>query len=135
MESSRSSGNDRHFGLVMGAAAAALAWFITPSTSQPSFLSLSLLVLAGVSLSLAIMAPHRLHQANVAWMRLGEQLGRVVNPIVLGLLFLVVFVPIGALLRIAGHDPLRLKRDPSRKTYWINRPDGEPEPATIVRQF
>jgi hypothetical protein len=135
MERLQPSGSDRQFGLFMGTAAAIFAWVANPSMARPSFWSLALLVLAGVLISAAVLAPHLLRRSHAAWMQIGELLGRIVNPVVLSLLFLVVFVPVGLLMRLVGHDALALRRDSRRRSYWIDRPGGGPEPATIIRQF
>jgi Saxitoxin biosynthesis operon protein SxtJ len=59
----------------------------------------------------------------------------VVNPIVLGLIFLTTIVPIGLIMRACGHDPLRLKRDPQASTYWVKREPPGPAPETMINQF
>ena len=67
---------------------------------------------------------------NRQWARLGRLLHAIVNPILMGLVFALAIVPTGLLLRLAGKDPLRLRRDPAAATYWVacgggaNRADG-----------
>ncbi len=56
---------------------------------------------------------------NRAWARVGRALHAVVNPALMALLYLVSIVPIGILMRLAGKDLLRLRRDPSAATYWV----------------
>jgi hypothetical protein len=51
-------------------------------------------------------------------MRVSHALGRVVAPLVLGLVFFLVLTPLGLLLRLLGKDLLRLRRDPAAATYW-----------------
>ena len=58
---------------------------------------------------------------NRVWRRFGLALSRVVNPIVLAILFFGVLMPISAILRLAGKDPLRLRIDKSVTSYWIER--------------
>jgi hypothetical protein len=62
---------------------------------------------------------------NRAWARLGRALHAIVNPVLMGLLFVVSIAPIGLLMRLAGKDLLRLRRDPSATTYWIACPPAE----------
>jgi len=60
-----------------------------------------------------------------AWIRFGELLGRIVSPIVLGVLFFGLLTPIARISRLAGRDELHLRaRDTG--TYWRNRPPSEP---------
>lgn len=44
------------------------------------------------------------------WYKLAELLSRVVNPIVLGVLYFIFITPIALLFRTFGNDPLSLKR-------------------------
>jgi hypothetical protein len=62
-------------------------------------------------------------------------LGKVVNPIVLGLMFFLVFTPAALFLRLAGKDPLRLKRPKDAKSYWIPRDPPGPPPESMRLQF
>ena len=57
---------------------------------------------------------------NKLWMRFGLLLGTIVNPIVLGLIFFVLFTPIAFLMRLSGRDKLRLKFK-EKNTHWIKR--------------
>jgi hypothetical protein len=38
-------------------------------------------------------------------------------------------------MRALGKDPLRLRRDPEAKTYWIDREPPGPAPETMTEQF
>lgn len=86
-------------------------------------------------LLVALLRPALLAPLNKLWMRFGLLLARIVNPVVLGLLFFVVFTPIGLLARLLGKDFLRLKRDPRAASYWIVREPPGPEPQSMKDQF
>lgn len=91
------------------------------------------LALAAVFLLVSLVAPAALHRLNILWFQLGLLLGRVVNPIVISLVYCVVVAPLGLLVRALGKDLLRLKaRDDS---YWITRTPPGPEPDTMKVQF
>jgi hypothetical protein len=65
---------------------------------------------------------------NRAWMKLGELLGRVVSPIVLGLVFYGVFTPVALVMRLAGRDAMHRRWDRDAPTYWVDRdPPGPPD--------
>jgi hypothetical protein len=53
------------------------------------------------------------------WMALGNLLHRLLSPVVLALLFVAVIWPVGLLMRLAGNDPLRLKRAGAKESYWL----------------
>ena len=57
---------------------------------------------------------------NKLWMRFGLLLGMIVSPIVLGIIFFVLFTPIAILMRLSGRDELRLKFT-QKVSHWISR--------------
>lgn len=93
---------------------------------------------AGVSaafLLLALVVPKALGPLNALWMRFGQLLHHVVNPIVLGILFYFVVTPTGLVMRLLGKDLLRLRFDRSAKSYWIERRPPGPRPDSLNHQF
>jgi hypothetical protein len=68
-------------------------------------------------------------------MALGLLLSRFVTPVVIGLMFYLVFTPIGFLYRLLGRDPLRLSFAKNDKTYWIERRPPGPPPEEMLNQF
>jgi hypothetical protein len=93
------------------------------------------LPLAALFLLAALAAPKLLTPLNRAWTALGTLLHAVVNPLVLGILFYVVFTPFGWVLRRMGKDFLRLRPAPGASTYWIPRQPPGPSPESMSRQF
>ena len=67
------------------------------------------------------LAPAWVRPVERAWMALGKALGRVTTPVLLVAVFVLLLVPMRALLWLFGRDPLAMKRDPAAKTYWIER--------------
>jgi hypothetical protein len=60
----------------------------------------------------------------LVWFQIGLLLHRVVNPFVMLVMFVVVFLPAGLLMRIWA-DPLRSRRAAPGASYWIDRtPDA-----------
>lgn len=94
----------------------------------------SLLAAGGLVIVTGI-APTLLRPANRLWFRFGLLLHRLVSPLILGLIFYGVFTPIGRLMRWRGQRPLDLEFDPSSESYWVDRRDDAPAPATMTRQF
>jgi hypothetical protein len=130
-EEAANPGSDRTFGLVMAGALAVLAllngWHhgrLWPWEAT----------IAALFLLAALLRPALLKPLNRLWMKLGLVLHRVVNPIVMGLLFFGTIWPTGLVMRMRGRDLLRLKREPSSDSYWIERSPG-PAPETMRDQF
>jgi hypothetical protein len=90
---------------------------------------------AVVLVAIALARPIVLRPLNQLWMRLAELLYRILNPVVMTLLFFAVFVPTGLLLRALGKDVLRLKVDKDRASYWIDRNPPGPDPGSMTNQF
>ena len=124
-------GSDRTFGLVMAGVLALLAlvnaWHHGGRWPWEA-------ALAALFLLAAVLKPALLHPLNRLWMKLGLLLHKIVNPIVMGLLFYGTIWPTGAIMRMRGRDLLRLRREPTSDTYWIARPPG-PLPETMRDQF
>jgi hypothetical protein len=92
-------------------------------------------LIAGVAVSLvAVAAPGLLTPLNKAWMKLGELMGKVVSPLVLGVIFFVLITPIALITRLFGRDELRLKRA-NTNSYWIDRAPPGPAGGSFKNQF
>jgi hypothetical protein len=86
------------------------------------------LALAALTALVTLTRETWLTPLNRAWMRLGELLGRVVSPVVLGIIFYGVFTPTGALMRLLGRDAMCRRWEPAAPTYWVKRdPPGPPD--------
>ena len=77
-------------------------------------------VLSIVFLILGLMNSSILYPLNKIWFKFGILLGKIVSPIVLGVIFFFVVTPIGILMKILGKDLLNLKNN-NEKSYWIKR--------------
>jgi hypothetical protein len=126
------AGSDRTFGLVMAGAFAAVTalnlWHagrLWPWTG-----GLAVLLLAA-----GMLRPALLHPLNLVWLKFGLLLHRIVNPVVMALLFFGTVWPTGLVMRALGKDLLRLKRQPDADSYWIVRTPPGPLPETMKDQF
>lgn len=81
-----------------------------------------------------LFAPSVIRPLNKLWFQLGLLMGRVVSPIVLGILFFIVITPIALLMRIFGRDELKLKKR-NVNSYWVERQPHGPDPESFKNQF
>ena len=81
-----------------------------------------------------LFAPRLLAPFNTAWFQLGQLMGKIVSPIVLGAIFFLMLTPIGLITRLFGRDELRLKRK-SVASYWVDRDPPGPAGDTFKNQF
>ncbi len=90
---------------------------------------------SGIFLVLTLAIPDVLEPLNRLWMKLALLMARVVNPVILGLMFFLIFTPVAIVLRLLGKDLLRLKLDQSASSYWLTRTDIGPAGPTMRNQF
>ena len=124
--------SDRSFGFVIAGAFLVIA--ILPLFHRGT-LRWWACAMAVVLALVAIVKPALLGGLNRLWVKLGVLLGKVISPIVLSILFYCVLTPVGTLMRLTGKDPLRLRRDPNAKSYWIPREPPGPPPDSMTNQF
>jgi predicted membrane metal-binding protein len=124
--------SERRFGLtftaVFGLIGAVSLW----RHGHYAFYWLGAAVLFGV---LALAWPALLGPLNRVWLKFGLLLHAVVSPLVMALMFFTVFAPTGLIMRLAGKDPLRLKRDAAAASYWIMRTPPGPAPDSLKHQY
>jgi hypothetical protein len=96
-----------------------------------------LYVLLGCSLVTAIVtavAPRLLTPFNKLWFGLGILLGKIVSPIVLGVIFFGLLTPIAIITRLFGRDVLSMKKR-QVSSYWVDRQPVGPQPESFKNQF
>ena len=90
------------------------------------FILISLIFLILGLINSKILSP-----LNKSWIKLGEILGKIVSPLVMGFIYFIIITPIGIFMRFIGKDLLNLKLN-NDKTYWIKRSN---KINTMKRQF
>lgn len=114
----RSGGSSRSFGWMLAAVLAVVA--VRPALGGGGVRWWAL-ALAAAAVFVAIARPALLDWPTRIWLRFGGVLARIVNPVVLAILFVVVITPTALITRALGRDPLRLRKDCDAATYWIDR--------------
>lgn len=122
----------RSFGVVTGCIVAALFGLLFPwllSRQIPVWPW----VLAGALTAWALAAPATLRPVYRGWMRFGLLMGRIMTPLLLGIVFVVVITPIARVRALLGRDSLARKLTPDASTYRIqSRTSG---PSDLERPF
>ena len=78
------------------------------------------LVISLIFLILGLINSRILNPLNKLWFKFGILLGKIVSPIIMGIIFFLVVTPIGFIMRILGKDLLNLKFN-KNKSYWIEK--------------
>lgn len=122
-------GSERSFGLTFAGLFLLLALY--PLFTNQAF-KYGPLTISFILTLLALIIPTVLKWPNYLWLKLGLLLNKLVSPIILIVLFFVVFTPMAYLLRIFGKDILKLKLDPTKTTYWI---ESDTSMTSMKNQF
>lgn len=93
------------------------------------------LALAALTALVTLTRASWLTPANRAWMAFGELLGRVVSPLVLGLIYFGVFTPVALVMRAFGRDALARSFDPALRSYWVKRDPAGPAEDSFRNLF
>jgi hypothetical protein len=126
------AGSDRSFGFMISAVLVVLTLWNSWHTGR---LSPWTSCLAALFLAAAWLRPSVLHPLNQIWLRFGLLLHKVINPIVMALIFYGAVLPTGLVMRMMGKDLLRLKLQLGTDSYWIVRQPPGPSPETMKDQF
>ena len=84
-----------------------------------------------VFLVLGLLNSKLLSPLNLAWIKFGELLGRIIAPIVMAIVYFLIITPIGLFMRLIGKDLLNTKFSKDH-SYWIKR---EKNIGSMKRQF
>ncbi len=108
----------RNFGLIMGTMIALffgllIPWIWDLTIPVWPWALAALFCVWGLSL------PNTLSPVYRAWIKLGHGLGWVNTRILLGIIFYLIIMPVGLLMRLAGKDPMSRHFERDRNTYRI----------------
>ena len=78
------------------------------------------LIISIIFLILGLLNSKLLNPLNKIWFKLGLILGKIISPIVMGIIFFLVVTPIALFMRLLKKDLLNLKFN-KKNTYWIEK--------------
>lgn len=125
-------GSEKGFGIVFAVVFLIVALWPLPFGGT---VRLWALAVAAALVGIAYLVPRLLRPFNLVWFRFGLLLHKIVNPVVMGLIFFGAVLPTGLLMRLFGKDPLRLGFDKDAASYWIDRDPPGPDPSSMRNQF
>ena len=120
--------SNRSFGLVFFIVFLLIAFY--PLINQEEIRIWSVLI-SLLFLILGIINSKILTPLNKVWFKFGIFLGKIISPIVMGLIFFLVVTPIAVLMRMLKKDLLNLKFN-KNNSYWIEKTDPK---STMKNQF
>jgi hypothetical protein len=125
--------SNKKFGLLFAAIFFALALYANYKNEATLIIAL-LLLTSGFFLFSSFFYQTLLTPLNKAWFMLGLALGKVVSPIVLGIIFFGLITPIALIAKLMGRDELKLKR-PKKSTYWSEPIGSNSDADSFKNQF
>ena len=78
------------------------------------------LFISFIFLILGLLNSKILTPLNKIWFKFGILLGKIISPLVMGIIFFLVVTPIGFLMKMLKKDLLNLKFNKD-KSYWIEK--------------
>jgi len=78
------------------------------------------IIIAFIFLILGFINSKLLTPLNILWFKFGLFLGKIVSPLVMGIIFFFVVTPTGLLMKIFRKDLLNLKYN-NKNSYWIEK--------------
>ena len=112
------SSNERSFGIVFAIFFAILS--IYPVINKKD-INLYLLILSIIILMIGIFKPSLLYYPNKIWFKFGIFLGKIVSPLVMGIIFFFTVTPTGIIMKLLRKDLLKKKFDVKVRTYWVKK--------------
>ena len=89
------------------------------------------LIISLIFLILGLINSQILTPLNKLWFKFGIFLGKIISPLIMGIIFFLVVTPIGLLMRLLGKDILSLKYN-KNQSYWI---DNKSPKSKMKNQF
>ena len=110
-------GSNRSFGIVFF-----IVFFLISlyPLLDDGYIRLWSLIISIIFLCLGLVNSNLLNPLNRLWFKFGLILGRIISPIIMGLIFFLVVTPIGVFMRLLNKDLLNLKMS-KNSTYWIKK--------------
>ena len=112
-------GSNKNFGIVFFIVFLLIAIYPLINNGELRIWSL---ITAIIFLILGLINSKVLTPLNKLWFKFGLLLGKVVSPLIMGIIFFFVVTPTAFIMRIIGKDLLNLKFN-NKKTYWIEKTD------------
>ena len=110
-------GSNRSFGIVFSIVFLLISFY--PLINDESIILWALLI-SLIFLILGFVDSKLLSPLNKIWFKLGLFLGKLISPLIMGLIFFLVVTPVGLIMRFFGKDILNLKYN-NNKSYWIEK--------------
>ena len=121
--------SNRNFGIVFFVVLFLIGIFPLLKGNDPRYW---LIFISFIFLILGIFNSKILTPLNKSWIKFGEVLGKIIAPIVMGIVYFLILTPTSILIKLFGKDLLGIKFNSKKKTYWKLR---EKNIGSMKKQF
>lgn len=123
--------SDRSFGFLFFTVFAIIAVY---PILQNGSMRIWAICLSGLFFISALFSPRILSLLNHLWQKLGQTLGKITTPLVMGILFYLIMTPFAFCLRKKiRKESVQLGFDATAQSYWIKRSPSDP--SSMKQQF
>ena len=110
-------GSNRSFGIVFFIVFFLIGLYSYLNGRNISFI---FIIFSLIFLILGLLNSKILNPLNKLWFKFGIFLGKIISPVIMGIIFFLVVTPIGLLMRLLKKDVLNLTFN-DNKSYWIEK--------------
>ena len=121
-----------HFGLFFSILFLVISFILF--INQYTILAVIMALLFVIFLSLTLCKSPILTPLNKGWMLFGLDIGKIINPLVLGFIFFILITPVSLFFKVVGRDELRLKQI-NKKSFWVIRSSKKIHAKSFKDQF
>ena len=116
----------RNFGLITGALTPVFLGLLLPWLFEHSFPKWPWI--AGIVLvTVGLILPKALKPIYIVWMTIGHYLGWINTRIILSIMFYLIILPVGAVMRMLGKDPMARSINKDQHSYRVTSTVQEKE--------
>ena len=83
-----------------------------------NILEVTLVSLSVFFITISFIKPSILNRIKIIFSQLAKLLARIINPIIMFIFYLFIFIPFGIVLKFFRYDPLKERKNENLKSYW-----------------
>jgi hypothetical protein len=123
---------DRSFGITFTVIFCILSVFPRPAEGPLRYWTL---ITAAVILLVAFTFPKLLRPFNIVWTLFGFMMGKITNPLLLGILYFLLITPFALMVRLFKRDFFNMKFNPAMESYWQEKKKPNERARAMTSQF
>ena len=108
----------REFAFILGGAVVAIFGLLLPWLFERSYPLWPWVFLAVFALW-GLLLPQTLRPVYRVWMRFGLLLNKITTPLILGVVFFLLILPVGLVRRMLGKDSIPKRAEPEKDSYRV----------------